>query len=354
MLKFGAKETWFFRLETDSATPKGRLQASDAFNLAGTLAVFQAIVIALEALHARTHAHQALCPANMRLHEDGSVDLRNDVTPPLAYISPEQTGRMNRSVDYRSDLYSLGVVFYQLLTGQLPFSVAAAMEIIHGHIARQARSPSRRNREVPLAVSNIVMKLLAKNAEDRYQSLQGLQRDLQTCCTALEAEGDIPEFEVGRADVGGRLQMPQKLYGRDAELAQLLRILDRSTAGASELVLVSGYAGIGKSSLIHELHKPVMALRGYFVSGKFDQFKRNIPYYAIAQAFGSLMHQILTESESRIQEWKARILAALGPNAQLMIDAIPELVHVIGPQPAIAHLGPTEEIGRAACRERGL
>ncbi|QAU35269.1 AAA family ATPase [Janthinobacterium sp. 17J80-10] len=346
MLKIGAKETRFFRQEVDSAASDGRLQAGETFDLAGALAVFQAIARALEEWYERSHLHQALCPANIRLHDDGSVELRNDVTPPLAYISPEQTGRMNRSVDYRSDLYSMGVVFYQLLTGQLPFGGAAAMEIIHGHIARQAQPPCRLNREVPIAVSNIVMKLLAKNAEDRYQSLQGLQADLQTCRNILECGGAIQEFELGMADVGGRLQMPQKLYGRDAELAQLLRILERSSAGARQFVLVSGYAGIGKSALINELHKPVVALRGYFITGKFDQFKRDIPYYAIAQAFGGLMGQILTESESRIQEWKVRILAALGPNAQLMIDAIPALAHVIGPQPVIAHLGPTEALNR--------
>ena len=346
MLKIGANETRYFRQNLDSDGPEVRLLAGDAFDLASTLAVFQAIVLGLEEWHGRMQRHLALCPANIRLHEDGSVELRNDTTPPLAYISPEQTGRMNRSVDYRSDLYSIGVVFYQLLTGQLPFSGAAAMEIIHGHIARQARLPSRINHEVPHAVSSIVMKLLAKNAEDRYQSLQGLQADLQTCRAALEKSGDIADFELGRADATGHLQLPQRLYGREAELAQLLRILERSAAGTCELALVSGYAGIGKSSLIHELHKPVLAMRGYFISGKFDQFKRNIPYYAIAQVFGSLMRQILTESESRIQEWKARILAALGPNAQLMIDAIPELAHVIGAQPVIAHLGPTEALNR--------
>lgn len=346
MLKIGAKETQFFRQEADSAESAGRLQAGDTFDLAGVLAVFQAIALSLEDWYGREPLHQALCPANIRLHADGSAELRNDVTPPLAYISPEQTGRMNRSVDYRSDLYSMGVVFYQLLTGQLPFAGTAAMEIIHGHIARQAQPPCRLNRDVPTAVSNIVMKLLAKNAEDRYQSLQGLQADLQTCCDCLETGGEIPDFTLGLADVGGRLQMPQKLYGRDAELAQLQQVLERSCAGARQFVLVSGYAGIGKSALINELHKPVVAKRGYFIAGKFDQFKRNIPYYALAQAFGGLMGQILTESESRIQEWKARILAALGSNAKLMVDAIPSLAHVIGPQPEIAHLGPTEAQNR--------
>jgi len=346
LLRIGAKETWFFRQATVAAGARGGLQAADAFDLAGALVVCQAIVDSLGRWYAHTHMHQALCPGNIHIHEDGSVELRNDVMAPLAYISPEQTGRMNRGVDYRSDFYSMGVVFYQLLTGQLPFSGGAAMEVIHGHIAREARSPARLNHEVPQAVSNIVMKLLAKNAEDRYQSLEGLRADLQTCHRVLEDGDVIEDFELGKADLGGRLQMPQKLYGRDAERGQLLQALNRSAAGTPELLLVTGYAGIGKSALIHELHQPVVALRGYFIAGKFDQFKHNIPYYAIAQAFGGLMRQILTESESRIQEWKARILTALGVNGQLMIDAIPDLEYVIGRQPVIAHLGATEALNR--------
>ncbi|RJG01744.1 AAA family ATPase [Noviherbaspirillum sedimenti] len=346
MLKFGAIETRFFCQATDAAGARSGLQVSDTFDLAGTLAVCQAIVDSLERWYAQTPMHQALCPGNIHIHEDGSVELRNEVMPPLAYISPEQTGRMNRGVDYRSDFYSLGVVFYRLLTGALPFSGAAAMEIIHGHIARQARPPAHINPAVPAVVSNVVMKLLAKNAEDRYQSLEGARADLQACRAVLESGGVLPDFELGKADVCDRLQLPQKLYGRDTELAQLRQALDRSMTVSAEFLLVTGYAGIGKSSLIHELHKPVVTLHGYFITGKFDQFKRNIPYYAIAHAFGGLIRQILTENESRIQEWKARILGALGTNGQLMIDAIPDLEYVIGRQPKVVRLGANEALNR--------
>jgi hypothetical protein len=346
LLKIGAKETWFFHRPAGDAGEGIHLQAGDTFDLAGALSVCQAIVESLGRWYAHSHLHQALCPGNIHVHEDGSVELRNDAVLPLAYVSPEQTGRMNRGVDYRSDFYSMGVVFYRMLTGQLPFAGGAAMEIIHGHIARQATPPARLNREVPQAVSNIVMKLLAKNAEDRYQSLEGLQTDLQACRAALDAGGAVPDFELGKADVYDRLQLPQKLYGREPELAQLKQALQRIAAGTAELILIGGYAGIGKSSLVLELHKPVAALRGYFIVGKFDQFKRTIPYYAIAQAFRELIRQILTESECRIQEWRSRLLAALGANGQLIINAIPDLEYVIGRQPPVPPLGATEASNR--------
>jgi predicted ATPase/signal transduction histidine kinase/ActR/RegA family two-component response regulator len=344
LLKLGAKETCFFRQEPDSAGL--RLQASETFDLAGALSVCLAVVESLKSWYARIPMHLALCPGNIRIHEDGSVELRNDVMQPLTHCSPEQTGRMNRSVDYRSDFYSMGVLFYQLLTGQLPFSGNAAMEIIHGHIARQAIPPARINRDVPPALSNIVMKLLAKNAEDRYQSLDGLQSDLGACRSAWEINGALPDFVLGKADVCDRLQLPHKLYGREAELKQLHQAIERTAAGTAEMMLIGGYAGIGKSSLVQELHKPVAALHGYFITGKFDQFKRNIPYYAIAQAFRELVRQILTESESRIQEWRARLLAALGANGQLITNAIPDLEYVIGKQPALPPLGVTEASNR--------
>ncbi|HCY64755.1 MAG TPA: hypothetical protein DHV59_18420 [Oxalobacteraceae bacterium] len=346
MLKIGAKETWFFRRPAKNAGVGVRLEAGEVFDLAGALSACLAIAESLGHWHARVPMHQSLCPGNIHIHEDGSVELRNDSILPLAYISPEQTGRMNRNVDSRSDFYSMGVVFYQLLTGQLPFAGGAAMEIIHGHIARQATPPARLNREVPPAVSDIAMKLLAKNAEDRYQSLEGLRADLQACLAALEASGTVPDFTLGKADVHDRLQIPHKLYGREFELAQLKQALERSAAGAVELILVTGYAGIGKSLLIQELHKPVAALRGYFIAGKFDQFKRNIPYYAIAQAFRGLVRQILTESESRVQEWRTRLLTALGANGQLIINTIPDLEYVIGSQPPVPPLGAIEASNR--------
>ncbi|TCS38693.1 serine/threonine protein kinase and signal transduction histidine kinase [Paucimonas lemoignei] len=337
-------ETGFFHREPDASGV--RLLRSETFDLDGALSVCLAITDGLDRWYARASMHKAICPANIRIGEDGSVEIRNDASLPLSYFSPEQTGRMNRGVDYRSDLYSLGVVFYQLLTGQLPFTGGAAMEIIYGHIARQAVPPNRLNREVPQAVSNIVMRLLAKNAEDRYQSLAGLKADLQACLDAWQAEGAVPEFELGKADVYDRLQIPHKLYGRQAELEQLQHALERTAAGTAEMMLIGGYAGIGKSSLVQELHKPVTAMHGYFITGKFDQLKRNIPYYAIAQAFRELVRQILTESESRIQEWRSRLLTALGANGQLIINAIPDLEYVIGRQPPLPPLGATEASNR--------
>ncbi len=214
--------------------PSPAAEAGDAFDLAKALAVCQAIAESLERWQARMHAHQALCPGNILFGADGSVELRKDVPAPLAYISPEQTGRMNRGVDYRSDFYSMGVVFYQLLTGQLPFAGGTAMEIIHAHIARQAPPPSRRNSQVPPAIGGIVMKLLAKNAEDRYQSIAGVLADLRLCRTALAHGGTIADFAAGAEDACDRLRMPQKLYGREAERAQLRQAFARSAFGAAE------------------------------------------------------------------------------------------------------------------------
>ncbi len=320
--------------------------AAGAFDLGQALAACQAVAEALERWHAHAPLHRAVCPANLRFDADGRAGLGNDAALPLAYTAPEQTGRMNRSVDYRSDFYSMGVVFYELLTGRLPFAGTSSTELIHAHMARQAPSPGSINPHVPQMMDAIVLKLLEKNAEERYQSLAGLLADLRFCRAALAAGQAAADFVPGRQDVSDRLQLPQKLYGREAELARLLQAFERSAAGVPELLLVTGYAGIGKSALIRELHEPVVARRGYFIAGKFDQYKRNIPYYALTHAFRELIRLVLTESESRIEEWRRRLLDALGANGQLMIDAIPELEHVIGKQPAVASLGAAEAMNR--------
>ncbi len=346
LLKIGARETQFFRQATNAGEGAVRLEPCEIFDLNGALTVCLAIAKSLRQMHQRMEMHQAVCPANLQLMADGSAELRNDVAVPLAYISPEQTGRMNRGVDYRSDFYSMGVVFYQVLTGHLPFSSCDTMEMVHSHIAKQVVPPIQVNRQVPQVVSSIVMKLLSKNAEDRYQSLEGLQADLQICQSALNETGTVPDFPLAEQDVCDRLQIPQKLIGRETEVAQLLGSFKRVTAGRGELLLVTGYSGVGKSSLVNEIHKPIVSSKGYFIAGKFDQFKRNIPYSAIAQAFRELIRQILTESESRTQEWKAKILKALGPNGQLMIDAIPDLEYVIGKQPQVPRLRATESQNR--------
>lgn len=273
----------------------------------------------------------------------------NLVEGTLAYISPEQTGRMNRAIDYRTDFYSLGVTFYQMLTGRLPFESQDPMELVHSHIAKQPVPPREVKTEnsIPPAVSDIVMKLLAKTAEERYKSAFGLKADLEICREMLQNQGNISAFPLGRQDISVQLQVPQKLYGREAEAANLLAVFERVVSySRSELVLVYGYSGIGKSSLINEVQKPIVEARGYFISGKFDQFKGNIPYAALIQAFQELVRQLLTESSEKIKTWKEKILEAVGANGQVIIDVIPEVELIIGHQASVPELEPTEAQNR--------
>ncbi|MEB3829706.1 trifunctional serine/threonine-protein kinase/ATP-binding protein/sensor histidine kinase [Phormidium sp. CCY1219] len=264
----------------------------------------------------------------------------------LAYMSPEQTGRMNRCIDYRTDYYSLGVSFYEMLTGQLPFTTADPMELIHAHMAKTPIPPHHLNREIPPVVSDIVMKLMAKTAEERYQSAAGIQYDLQCSLDRLQSQGAIAPFQVGARDKSAQLLIPQKLYGREREVATLMQAFQRVSFGAAEMMAIAGYSGIGKSFLVQEIHKPLVKKRGYFIKGKFDQFKRNIPYDALIQAFAELIRQLLTENRSKIAYWKQQILAAVGDNGQLIIDVIPTVERIIGKQPPVAQLGPTESQNR--------
>jgi predicted ATPase/signal transduction histidine kinase/CheY-like chemotaxis protein/tRNA A-37 threonylcarbamoyl transferase component Bud32 len=272
----------------------------------------------------------------------------------LAYMSPEQTGRMNRSIDYRSDFYALGATFYQLLTGQLPFVATDPLELIHCHIAKIPVPPSYYNPTIPQAVDDIVMKLLAKTAEERYQSALGLKADLETVLRLLPSPNDLSQFQVGQLDLFSQFSIPQKLYGRAQEVATLMAAFDRVSRGATELLLVSGYSGIGKSSLVNEIHKPIaqgthyanVRQRSYFISGKFDQFKRNIPYASLIQAFQELIRQLLTESEEALQNWKTKLQAVLGANGQVIVEVIPEIEQMIGPQPAVPQLGAAESQNR--------
>ena len=264
----------------------------------------------------------------------------------LAYMSPEQTGRMNRSMDTRSDLYSLGVTLYQLLTGALPFTAVDPLEWVHCHIARQPVAPADR-RAVPVPLSDLLMKLLAKNAEERYQTAAGLEADLRRCLTQWRAHGRIDPFPLGADDSSDRLLIPEKLYGREREVEALLAAFDRVVAqGPAELVLVSGYSGVGKSSVVNELHKVLVPPRGLFAAGKFDQYKRDVPYATLAQAFQMLMRQILVKSEAEVNHWRHAILDALGPNGQLIVNLIPEVEFVIGKQPPVADLPPQEARNR--------
>ena len=276
-------------------------------------------------------------------HERQSPEAPEFIAGTLAYMAPEQTGRMNRSIDSRSDLYSLGVTLYEMLTGSLPFTASDPMEWVHCHIARQPAAPSERLRTVPAPVSAITMKLLSKTAEERYQTAAGVESDLRHCLSHWESQGRIDDFTLGAHDTPDRLMIPEKLYGRDREVDTLLTAFDRIVGGGRpELVLVSGYSGIGKSAVVNELHKPLVPPRGLFASGKFDQYKRDIPYATLAQAFQSLVRRLLSQNEEDLRKWRDALREALDPNGLLIVDLVPELRHVIGEQPPVPELPPQE------------
>ena len=256
----------------------------------------------------------------------------------LAYLAPEQTGRMNRGVDYRTDFYGLGVTLYELLTGQLPFSATDPLELVHCHIAKMPVSAREVNAAIPEMVSQIVLKLMAKNAEDRYQSALGLKHDLLHCLQTFKGVGDIAEFELGQRDTSDRFLISEKLYGRESEVKTLLDAFERASQGSAELMLVAGYSGVGKTAVVNEVHKPITRQNGYFIKGKFDQFNRNIPFSAFVQAFRSLMGHLLGESDAQLAGWKAKLLAALGDSGQVIVDVIPELERVLGKQPEVPEL----------------
>jgi len=265
-----------------------------------------------------------------------------------AYLSPEQTGRMNRMLDYRTDFYSLGATFYKLLTGQLPFPTSDLLELVHCHIATPPIPPHELNATIPQPVSNLILKLMAKNAEDRYQSAWGIKADLERCAQQLAEMGQINAISLGLQDVSEQFRIPQKLYGREAEIAALWVAFDRvaGSKAVREMMLVSGYAGVGKTALVKELFKPITAKHGYFIWGKFDQFRRNLPYSAIVDALQKLMQQLLGEPNEQVEVWRSRLLSALGNNGQIIIDVIPEVEFIIGKQPPVPEVGATEAQNR--------
>jgi PAS domain S-box-containing protein len=376
------------------------LMDSRTFTLSEFLHLAIQITDSLGNIHAANIIHKDINPSNIvfnpetkqlkiidfgiatRLtHSNPTLKNPNVLEGTLAYMSPEQTGRMNQSLDYRTDFYSLGVTFYELLTSKLPFDTQDAMELVHCHIAKHPVPPSQLNPEIPKPVSDIVMKLLAKNVEQRYQSAWGIKADLALCLMQLQANGVIEKVIPGEHDISDKFQLPQKLYGREREIEILLAAFERVAGGRGgaggefkaqssvsspqsslpspqsniqvameahqrcdptskiELMLIAGYSGIGKSAIVKEIYKPVTEKRGYFISGKFEQFQRNVPYSALVSAFQGLVWQLLTENEAQLQQWKARILAALGSNSQVIIDVIPEVELIIGKQPALPELG---------------
>ena len=275
--------------------------------------------------------------------ERQSLELPEFIAGTLPYMAPEQTGRMNRSIDSRSDLYALGVTLYEMLTGSLPFAASDPMEWVHCHIARQPVPPLERLQNIPGSLSAIIMKLLAKTAEDRYQTARGVEHDLCGCLTSWEARRRIDAFPLGEHDTPDRLVIPEQLYGRAREIETLLASFDRVVkTGTPQLVLVSGYSGIGKSSVVNELHKVLVPPRGLFTSGKFDQYKRDIPYSTLAQAFESLIRPLLGKSEAELAAWRDALQEALGPNARLIVDLVPEVKLIIGEPPPIPELPPQD------------
>jgi predicted ATPase/signal transduction histidine kinase len=285
--------------------------------------------------------------ATRSLRERSPPDPPQMIAGTLAYMAPEQTGRMNRSVDSRSDLYSLGVTLYEMLTGEVPFAASDPMELVHCHIARPASLANQRNPRIPEQLGAIVAKLLAKPAESRYQTAAGVLADLRQCLSTLEATGHIDSFTLGAADVPERLIIPERLYGRERDIEKLLGAFNGVVAdGNLAVVLVSGYSGVGKSSVVNELHKALVPPRGLFASGKFDQHKRDIPYATLAQAFQGLVRMILAQSDCELARWRDAIVGALGPNGKLMTNLIPELELVIGPQPPVPEVPPGDDQNR--------
>ena len=352
-------------LENTEGLPLRKLMDAARLDLLDSLKVAVSLTGTLKEVHRQGLLHKMINPLNIfvdpasgtvkltgfglatRLPRENLTTLSPQLTgETLPYISPEQTGRMNRPLDYRSDFYSLGVTLYELFSGKVPFHSREAMEIIHGHIARQPPSPDEIEPQVPRVLSNMVIKLMAKRAEARYQSHSGLTADLLACVEQLENQGSLSDFPLDRQDVPKELQIAPGLYGREEEIAALEAALERVSQGAAEMVLVSGSAGVGKTALVGEIHRSVAQKNGFFISGKFDQLRHNIPYSALIQALRGLIREISAEGQSGMERWKSRIRAALGPNGQLVTRVIPELEQMIGPQPPLPEMGALESRNR--------
>jgi PAS domain S-box-containing protein len=351
----------------DGVSLKSILDNKKKFDLKSFLEISAKIAETLGSLHLKGVIHRDIKPHNILINpatedvkitdfgisailtrENDEVYNPDFIIGTLAYMSPEQTGRMNRTVDYRTDLYSLGVTLYEIITGTRPFKSHDPMELIHSHIAIMPESPDVLHSNIPGIISDIIMRLLAKNPEERYQNSFGLEADLRECLKQLEEKKKIAPFELGKHDISNRFIIPQKLFGREQEIAQLISSFEdvaNHKIGVS-IAVVAGAPGIGKSAMINEIHKPIVAKRGYFISGKYEQFRRDKPYSAVIQAFQVLVKQILSENEARISRWKDNLLQALGANGKIITDVIPEVELIIGKQPELSLLGPEESKNR--------
>ncbi|MBU3914347.1 AAA family ATPase, partial [bacterium] len=323
------------------------------------------VVAGLETIHSNGIIHKDIKPENILLNEKTSEVKITDFSisadthqefhsekPPeklegtLPLISPELTGRMNRPIDFRTDFYSLGVTFYFMLAGRMPFLSKDLLELIHAHIAIEPPSLQGIDPSIPAVLSKIVMKLMSKSADDRYQSAYGLRADLSKCRQLLEVTGDIPDFDLGKEDNSSRFHISDKLYGREKELEILLNTARKARQGHNELLLVSGFSGMGKTALINEIIGPVTKNNGRFISGKFEQSKTNIPYFGFIQAFANLVRGILAESDFKLAEWKKKLVSEMAPNGQVIIDVIPEIASITGDQPPVPRLEATDAQNR--------
>lgn len=358
------QNTLIMALEDFGGESVARLMERRRPELREVLDIATQLVGALSEVHAQHVIHKDVNPSNVvwnpdtrqlklidfgiatRLSRENPVLRSPEVLEgTLAYMSPEQTGRTSRSMDYRTDYYSLGATLYHMATGRLPFPTEDAVELVHSHIAREVVPAHDVDAAVPVVLSRIIDKLMAKAAEDRYQSAHGILHDLGLCERALAGEL-APGFEPGAHDASDRFAVPQRLYGRQREVAAVLETFRRVSDGRSELLLISGYSGVGKTALIQEVYEPITERRGYFAGGKFDQLQRNVPFSALCRALRDLVRQLLTESEERLVQWRLRLLEAFGANGQVIVDVIPDIELIVGPQEPVPELGSAEAMNR--------
>ncbi|MDX2469947.1 MAG: AAA family ATPase, partial [SAR324 cluster bacterium] len=344
--------------------PVKDLLSQGPLSLENTLKVILTCTVGLQQMHEKHVIHKDINPSNILVdnsqnivqiadfsisslvtYEKQSTTNLRELEGTLEYMSPEQTGRMNRTLDYRSDFYSLGITFFELLTGKRPFEAVDQMELIHSHIALQPPPASKLRKDIPPVLDDILAKLLAKCAEDRYQSAYGIKADLERCLDEIQ-NGGITQFPIAKKDEVGLFSIPEKLYGRDQQRSKLLSLYNSAAAGQAPIMMVVGSGGTGKSALINEVYKPITESKGFFISGKFNQFDANIPYSALTHALTSLIQILINEDDAIQKQWKSNILDAVKGDGGVLTELIPNLVDLIGPQPIPDKLGIQEQKNR--------